>query len=268
MAADLATAYKRWLIDGWLRRDSRLKGSLVVATQDAGRAAKEIRAFGGHPDVVQVLLPCAATSGYGQPHYHPIYEAAVEVGLPVAMHVGGEGLGINPPSTATGYPTYYIEWHVLLIQCAMSHVVSLVCHGVFEKYPELQVAVIEAGATWLPTSLWRLDTDWKALRSEVPWVRRLPSETVREHMRFTTQPLDEPDSRGKLKQALELLDGLEDMLMFATDYPHWDFDRPDLVSLRLPESWREKIMSENARALYGLPARPVDAAVAEAGSVA
>ena len=65
-----------------------------------------------------------------------------------------------------------------------------------------------------------MDADWKSLRSEVPWVRRSPSEVVREHMRLTTQPLDEPDERQKLRQALELVDGLEDMLMFATDYPH------------------------------------------------
>lgn len=253
VAAALATAYNRHLIDVWLPRDARLKGSLVVAAQDAERAANEIRAFGDHPDVVQVLLPCAATVGYGHPRYHPIYEAAVEVGLPVAMHVGGEGLGINPPPTATGYPSYYAEWHVLLTQSAMSHVVSLVFHGVFEKYPDLRVVVIEAGVAWLPSLLWRMDADWRALRSDVPWVKRAPSEAVREHLRFTTQPLDEPDGRHKLGQALALVDGLEDMLMFATDYPHWDFDRPDLVSRRLPTSWREKVMGENARALYGLP---------------
>lgn len=253
VSAAIATAYNRWLVDEWLSRDPRLKGSLVVATQDAERAAQEIRSFGEHPDIVQVLLPCANTAGYGHPHYHPIYEAAVEVGLPVAMHVGGEGLGINPPPTATGHPSYYAEWHVLLIQCAMSHTVSLIFNGVFEKYPGLKVVMIEAGVTWLPPLLWRMDTDWKALRSEVPWVKRPPSEVVREHMHFTTQPLDEPKSGKKLKQALELFEGLEDMLMFATDYPHWDFDRPDLVSRRLPESWREKVMSENARSLYGLP---------------
>ncbi len=266
VAAAVATAYNRWLIDEWLPRDSRLKGSLIVASQGAERAAEEIRAFGDHPDIVQVLLPCAAPAGYGHPQYHPIYEAAIEVGLPVAMHVGGEGLGINPPPTATGYPTYYIEWHVLLIQCAMSHVSALTFHGVFERYPELRVAVIEAGVAWLPSLLWRMDTDWKALRSEVPWVKRLPSETVREHMRFTTQPLDDPDSRGKLERALGLVDGLEDMLMFATDYPHWDFDRPDLVSRRLPTSWRKKVMGENARALYGLPSAPaVGVTATEAG---
>ena len=90
-------------------------------------------------------------------------------------------MGINPPPTATGYPNYYIEWHVLLVQCAMSHVVSLVCHGVFEKYPGLKMAVIEAGVTWLPTLLWRLDADWKALRSEVPWVKRPPTVAEARH---------------------------------------------------------------------------------------
>ncbi len=267
VAAAIATAYNRQLTDEWLPCDPRLKGSLAVATQDARRAAEEIRAFGGHPDIVQVLLPCAATSGYGHPQYHPIYEAAVEMGLPVAMHVGGEGIGINPPSTATGYPSYYAEWHVLLTQCAMSHVVSLVFNGVFEKYPGLRVVVVEAGFTWLPALLWRMDADWKSLRSDIPWVKRPPGDTVREHARFTTQPLDEPDGRHKLRQALGLLDGLESMLMFATDYPHWDFDRPDLVSRRLPESWREKVMSENARELYDLPARPVEVPATRMGRV-
>lgn len=87
-------------------------------------------------------------------------------------------------------------------------------------------------------------------------MKRSPWETVREHIRLTTQPLDELDSPEKLRRTLELVDGLEDMLMFASDYPHRDYDRPDLVSRRLPASWHEKVMSENARALYGLPARP------------
>ena len=265
-AAALANAYNRHLIDEWLSRDSRLKGSLVVATQDAERAAEEVKAFGDHPDVVQVLLPCAATEpAYGDPHYHPIYEAAVEVGLPVAMHVGVEELGMTLPPAASCYPGYYAEWHHLLVQCAMSHVVSLVFDDVFEKYPELRVVVIGAGVTWVPPLLWRVDADWKALHTNAPWVKRPPRETVREHIRLTTQPLDELDTPEKLRRTLELVDGLEDMLMIATDYPHWDYDRPDLVSQRLPASWRQKVMSENARTLYGLPARPWPTASAEEG---
>jgi predicted TIM-barrel fold metal-dependent hydrolase len=253
LAAALATAYNRWLVEEWLPRDERLRGSIVVATQDAARAAQEIHAFGPYPAVVQVILPSGAKSGYGDPHYGPIFDAAVDVGLPVAVHVGAEGLGTNPPPTATGHPAYYFEWHTLLPTAAMSHLVSLVAHGVFERLPKLRFVLIETGVAWLPGILWRLDANWKALRSEVPWVRRLPSEQIREHVRFTTQPLEQPRRRSELHAVLESIDGLGDMLMFATDYPHWDFDVPRLAIARLPEEWRERVLRENAQELYRLP---------------
>jgi predicted TIM-barrel fold metal-dependent hydrolase len=54
--------------------------------------------------------------------------------------------------------------------------------------------------------------------------------------------------------------GAADMIMFATDYPHYDFDDPTWVSPRIPKEWREKIFYRNAQELYGLPAsRPLDA---------
>jgi predicted TIM-barrel fold metal-dependent hydrolase len=255
LAGALATAYNRWLVEEWLPKDPRLKGSLVVAPQDAERAAREIRAVGDHPDVVQVIVSCGAAAGYGDRRYHPIYEAACELRLPVAMHVGAEGLGTNPPPTPTGYPNYYLEWHTLLPTTAMTHLVSLVCQGVFEKFPDLQVAMVEVGVAWLPGLLWRLDANWRALRSETPWVKRLPSEVVREHVRFTTQPLEQASDALKLWQVLEAVEGLGEMLMFATDYPHWDFDSPRHIERRLPPAWRDAVMSENARSFYRLPAR-------------
>jgi len=258
LAAALATAYNRWLTEEWLPRDPRLRGSLVVAPQDAERAAAEIRAFGGHAGIVQVIVSCGAPTGYGDRRYHPIYDAAAELGLPLAMHVGAEGLGTNAPPTATGYPAYYIEWHTLLPTTAMSHLVSLVCQGVFERFPGLRVAVVEAGVTWLPGLLWRLDSNWRSLRSEAPWLKELPSETIRRHVRFTTQPLEQPGNVESLWRVLEAVDGLDEMLMFATDYPHWDFDEPSQVSRRLPAGWRDAVMSENARAFYRLPARAVE----------
>jgi uncharacterized protein len=263
LAAAVARAYNQWLIEEWLPRDERLRGSLVIATQDAERAAKEIHELGSHPAVVQVILPSGARSGYGDPHYGRVFDAAVAVGLPVAIHVGAEGLGTNPPPTATGYPAYYFEWHTLLPTAAMAHLVSLIAHGVFERLPTLRLVFIEPGIAWLPGILWRLDANWKALRSEVPWVRRPPSEQVREQVRLTTQPLEQPKRKSDLHAVLESIEGLEDMLMFATDYPHWDFDAPRHVIARLPEGWRDKVLKENARALYRLP-KSVAAATASA----
>jgi uncharacterized protein len=165
--------------------------------------------------------------------------------------------------TATGWPTYYIEWHTLLSAAMMSHLVSLVCHGVFERFPKLRVTLIEGGVCWLPGLLWRLDANYKALRMEVPWLTRLPSDYVREHVRLTTQPLERPDRTADLRAVLESIG--TDVLLFATDYPHWDFDNPQF--LPLPDKWADDVLDANARAWYGLPARaaePADVAPATA----
>ena len=81
-------------------------------------------------------------------------------------------------------------------------------------------------------------------------LKRLPSEYAREHVRLTTQPLEQPRQRAALWPALEDV-GADDILLFASDYPHWDFDSPTVVAV--PPTWREKVMSGNARTLYGLP---------------
>ncbi len=80
--------------------------------------------------------------------------------------------------------------------------------------------------------------------------RRPPSELVREHVWLTTQPMEEPGKRGQFLQMLGHLD-MNDHLMFATDYPHWDFDAPDQAfPERLPEDLERQILGENARRLY------------------
>ena len=133
----------------------------------------------------------------------------------------------------------------------MAHLVSLVVNGVFERLPELRVLLIEGGIAWLPGILWRLDGNWRGLRADTPWLMRKPSEIVREHIRFTTQPLEHTEGRDDLLFEMLEAAGAPDNLCFATDYPHWDFDDPAFMLKRLPESWREKVMHENAAALYG-----------------
>ncbi len=254
LASALARAYNRWLVDVWLASDTRFRGSLVVAPQDPHAAADEIRARGDTPGVVQVLLPLASETGYGQSRYLPIFEAAVELGLPVALHPAGGGLGVNPPPTSAGHPSYYIELHSLFCEQAMAQLVSLICHGLFERFPTLRLVMVETGVLWVPGIVWRLDANWRALRSEVPWMTRLPSETVRSQVWFTTQPLEEPPTVDQLRDGLALVDGADERLLFATDYPHWNADEPDVILERLPPAWRANVMSENARSLYGLPA--------------
>ena len=137
-------------------------------------------------------------------------------------------------------------------QSFQAQVISLVCEGVFEAFPRLKIVLIEGGFAWLPSLMWRLDMSWQRLKAEAPHLRRLPSEYIRDHFWFTTQPMEEPPVRGHFRRLLDQLD-MNDRLMFATDYPHWDFDSPaHAVPEKLPPDLEAKIMAGNARALYRL----------------
>jgi predicted TIM-barrel fold metal-dependent hydrolase len=129
-------------------------------------------------------------------------------------------------------------------------VISLVCQGVFERFPSLMVVITEGGFAWLPDVMWRLDKDWRSVRDEVPWVKRLPSEYIFDHVRFTTQPFPEPDDPEHLRALCEIVHA-DRTLVFSSDYPHWDFDSPLRALNALPDEWRERIRGGTARELYG-----------------
>jgi len=248
-AAALASAVNDWQIAAWLEPEPRLRASLVVPSQHPDLAAHEIDRLGEHPGFVQVYLPVRSAALYGNRRYHPIYEAAVRHGLAIGLHFGGAP---GTPPTPSGWPSYYIEEYAGMAQVFQSQVISLIVEGVFDQFPELRMALIESGVTWLPSLMWRLDKEWKGLRREVPWVRRLPSEYIRDHIRLTIQPIDAPPDPDRLLQIVEQL-GSDELLMFSTDYPHWHFDTTEeALPIGLPAALERKIMAGNARAFYRL----------------
>lgn len=250
-AMELAKAYNQWQIERWLDDDERFLGSLMVAPQTPHRAAEEIRKHGSHPQIVQVQMSSISDNPYGRRQYWPIYEAAQEEGLPIALHIGQEGKGTSPPQTAAGYPGTYFGRHVLNAASFQGQVVSMVLEGVFAKFPELKLVLVEGGFSWMPYIRWRLDKNWKALQEQVPWLERPPSEYITEHIRLTTQPIPEPGDPGQLLDLFDMIDADETM-MFASDYPHWDADDPLYAFPNMSDSLSRAIFAENARKLYGL----------------
>jgi predicted TIM-barrel fold metal-dependent hydrolase len=248
-AAALSSALNDWMIDVWLSADDRFRGSLTVPMQDPRAAAKEIDRLGARPDIVQILIPVGARMPYGQSFYDPIWEACERNGLVVGIHFGG--IGIMHPPTSVGWPSYYLEWHTDMSQAFQAQTISLVCEGVFQKFPSLKVALLEGGFAWLPHVMWRLDKNWKGLRAECPWLDRKPSEIILEQFRFASQPIEEPDDDRHLLQILEMIQA-QRTLLFASEYPHWDFDSPRQAFPRLPAELKRRIFAENARELYGL----------------
>ena len=139
----------------------------------------------------------------------------------------------------------------------MGHLNSMVCEGVFEKFPKLRLVLIEGGIAWLPHLMWRMDKNFKALRSSVPWLQRLPSEYIREHVRLTTQPIEEPSDPSRILQILDWIHA-EETVMFSSDYPHWDFDNPMMSLPPMPKTLKARVMAGTATELYRLDPVPVE----------
>lgn len=243
----------------WLGADNRhgrYFGAIRVSPYDPEGASREIERWAGHPAFRTVFLVPEASAPFGRPEFRSVLAAAARHRLPISLHVN------KAPSTRVmtpaGFPAYHLEtlteWPVYY----MSHIASLIFEGAFEDLPDLKFAFVEGGFSWAPTFMWRLDRMWEALRGEIPNVRRRPSEYVEAHMRFSTQPFDEASSRD-LGHVMDWMDASR-LLMFSSDYPHYDYDDPAWVRQRLAPGHRGPVMGANAVDMFGLPAtRPVDA---------
>src|SRR5258708_40036996 len=118
------------------------------------------------------------------------------------------------PPTDNGDVRNSFEDYASAPQLFHSHLISFLAEGVFDAYPNLRLCLLESGVTWLPSLVWKLDTSWKELRREIPWVRERPTEYVRRHVRLTVQPLDGPEVPSQMAEVVEQL-GSDEMLLFA-----------------------------------------------------
>ncbi len=243
----LCHATNEWQLTEWVAQDPRLRASITVPYDDAQAAAAEIRARAGDPRFAQVLMMSRTSMPGGNPHYWPIYEAAAEAGLPVAFHAFGYS---GHSMTNGGWPSFYIEEVSEHATSCQNLVTSLVVEGVLERWPSLKIVLIECGFAWLPSVAWRLDKLWRTLRCEVPHITRAPSEQIRQQIWVSTQPIEEPDRPEHLVQLMEWIGW--DRILYASDYPHWDFDDPrHAIPSYLGDARRAAIYGGNAKALYG-----------------
>ncbi|MDX1935218.1 MAG: amidohydrolase family protein [Capsulimonadales bacterium] len=246
-----ARAWNDWQAAEWLDADPRYLGSICINTVDATAAAREIRrAKASHTQFVQVVVCSESFDLYGHRRYFPIYEACEELGLPFAIHPGSEGCLRS--STPVGRPSNYFEWHTGIPLTFQAHLISLVTEGVFEHFPGLRIILVEGGVSWLSHTMWRMDKNFKALRSLTPWLKRAPSEYLIDHVRLSTQPTEEPTDPRHLLPMLEMIRA-EKTLCYASDFPHWDFDDPRCVLPGADAALRRRVLYENAAELYRLP---------------
>lgn len=248
-AVALARAYNRWLVDEWLTEDIGLKGTILAPHHDPVAAAELVRQYAGHPHIVGIFLPTSCVDPlYGHRRYDPLYDAAQETGLPVMFH---SVTAVHPafPFNLDGYETVFAAHALAHPFSLIANLVSMIETGVPSRFPNLQIAFTEGGISWVPWIMMRLDKEYMERRRDVPWLTDRPSSYIRK-MYFATQPIEEPEHLKDMATLLSLFGG-EDSVMFASDWPHHDFDHPTKV-LQIPVSdkVRRKLMGGNAARLF------------------
>jgi len=246
----LSQAHNQWMVDEWLSYDDRFLGSIHIAVQSPKDSAAEIRKMAQNPRIKCVALPSVLPLPISHEFYSPILKAIEETGLVLLFHPKQPTISTSQ-MTPIGTLNSYLEWHTLAGLPYMSQIVSMVFSGVFEKYKNLKVFFVEGGISWLPSLLWRMDKNYKGLRTEAPWLKKLPSEYVLSNCKFCTQPIEEPQRPEYLSQIWKMMDG-ENTIIFSTDYPHWDFDNPSIVMRNVPKEWIPNILYNNAASFLNL----------------
>jgi len=240
-------AYMDFMLEHFLGKYPEILSPVCVPVNSPDKAAELIHRIGPEKGVIGVMIPSMTPTLAGDDSWDPIYEAAQEEDLPICMHsnnyVGGFFGGFQK----------FIGVHALSRPVTMAiQVTSIVLNGVPERFPKLKFLFIEGGVTWIPWIMQRLDAVYLMRREEAPLLTKKPSEYIKDFY-FTSQPLEFTEM-SDLNYSFKKFDA-ENHLLFASDYPHWDFDLPSSI-YDLPfltETAKRKILGQNAAKFFGIP---------------
>jgi predicted TIM-barrel fold metal-dependent hydrolase len=253
LVAAMCRAWNDFMVEEWFARgDERLFATIFVPTHDPEEGAKELRrAAARHPRFAAAHMFLAIGKPFGNAIYDPIYEAMCDTGVTMYVHGATGEIGGGAPPLAGGAVMHFrLEMFASLHHPMSHHLTSMVAQGTFEKFPQLRVVVAEQGIAWLPWFLTSIESSYELLRRESRWIKRRPTEYLRERLAVSTQPIEASlDDRDRLVEFLATVEGIEDMLCFSSDYPHWDADEPTFVGSILPGAWHDKVFYGNARRL-------------------
>jgi predicted TIM-barrel fold metal-dependent hydrolase len=249
LEAAMYRAYHRWMQDYCAEYPRRLGGVILTCGRDVQAGLQEIRRCGKAQWAWGIMLYAPYGTPLDHPDFEPVWAAAAEHDLAVVLHT----FTVMPPYAPGGLDT----WENLFIQrsaahpwCGMRNMAALIGSGVMDRYPRLRIATLEAGHGWLPFWMKRLDEHYNMIRAALPPLGMKPSEYVTSGRYF--QSIEVPEGEALTKAVMDLVG--DDVLMYASDYPHGESHFPETVKLAMawdfPEARRRKLMWDNAVRLY------------------
>jgi predicted TIM-barrel fold metal-dependent hydrolase len=246
----LAKAYNRWVTECILPDDERLKGLAYLPFNTPEACVKLVEQYANNNDVIGFTVCSTRNKPIHHNSYIPLYAAIEETGKPLAWH---SGFNWGDPSFVQ--LNRFISMHALsFVHYSLIHMSNWIINGLPERFPKLKHVWVESGLAWVPYLMQRLDHEYMMRSCEAPGLKRLPSEYMLD-MYYTTQPLER--SNLKLTQATMEAMNAETQLLYASDWPHWDFDPPSSITTLpfLSEQAKRNILGLNAAKLFKLPVK-------------
>lgn len=227
-AVALASAYNEWVTETFLDSSEGMYGTIRICLRDPQRAVAEIEKWHDTDEIVGVMLgPPGFRNPLGHPRFDPVYEALEDAGLPLLIHNSVLSLQHVFPAQFEGINTFLEARAVGHPMGQMLHLARLIVNGVPERYPDLDFVIQESGLGWIPYMMRRLDYYYSARREDAPHLEKPPSEYVDQSFYFTTQPIEGAEDPAYVQQVIEWIG--PDNVMFASDYPHSDFDNSNAL---------------------------------------
>jgi predicted TIM-barrel fold metal-dependent hydrolase len=250
--AAIGAAYNKWLVERILPEDERLKGMIYLPFNTPEACVEEVQKYANVDSIIGYSVVSTRNKPVHHNSYMKLYALMEETGKPFSFH---SGFNWNDPSFLQ--LNRFISMHALsFVHYSLIHMTNWIINGLPERFPRLKVMWIESGLAWVPFLMQRLDNEYLMRVSEAPLLKRLPSDYMRD-MFYTMQPMETSN--------LKLLEGTfeairaDTQLLYASDWPHWDFDVPArLFDLPfLDDGSKRNILGLNAARLFNLdvPAR-------------
>lgn len=247
MESILSLAYNRWFAERILKADEKLGSMIYLPFGDPELCCKMVEEFADKQGVIGFMITSVRHKPVHHNDYMKLYSLLQEVGKPLGFHAG-----YYWADEWTKQINQFGAMHSLsFVWCNVVHMTNWVWNGLCEKFPDLNVLWIESGLAWVPWLMQRLDHTYLMRTSEAPLLKKVPSEYMRD-MFYTSQPL-ETDNMKALELTCEMVDA-PNKLLYASDWPHWDFDTPSVIwdMPFLNEQDKRNILGLNAAKLFGL----------------
>jgi predicted TIM-barrel fold metal-dependent hydrolase len=244
----IGKAFNRWLIEEILPQDNRIKAMLYLPFNHPEACSKVVERFADSPGVIGFTVTSTRYRPVHDDAYMRLYALIQETGKPLGFHSG-----FHWGDQSMQQCNRFISMHAIsFVYFNLIHLTNWIVNGLPERFPKLKVIWIESGLAWAPFLMQRLDSEYMMRSSEAPLLKRRPSEYIRD-MYFTSQPLER--SNMKLTEATFEAIKADTQLLFASDWPHWDFDLPSSITTLpfLTEQAKRNILGLNAAHIFDLP---------------